>query len=150
MTLDFTDMAPREHDGTHITPSQVKQLERYVRKVLGRLDLGYWRVLVAKDLPPADALLMIEPTDGRRIAMLYVSEGWWDRDAEEKRTDITHECLHLAHHDQEAVIRRWKDSTGDVAEYVLSLLWEQFRLETERMVDSLSYVLAPQMPRWKS
>lgn len=32
---------------------------------------------------------------------------------------------------------------------VLSLIWGQFKMETERMVDSLSYVLAPHMPKWK-
>lgn len=145
-----SDLDSRESDGSHITPAQVKVIERYVRRVLKRLDLGYWRVWVAKDLPPEDALLMIAPTDGRRYANLFVSEGWWDRTADEKRTDLTHECLHLAHHDQEEVIRRFKNDSGDVPPYAMGIVWDQFRIETERMVDSLSYVLAPHMPKWKN
>lgn len=148
--LDFTDLQPRDADGSHLTRHQVATIERYVEKVLLRLDLNYWRVYVACKLPPQDALLMIEPTDGRRVAMLYVSAEWWDdRTSEEKRTDLVHECLHLAHHDQEEVIRRFKNTTGDVGAYPMSLVWEQFRIETERMVDSLSYVIAPFMPRWQ-
>lgn len=95
----------------------------------------------------SDCLLMIEPTDGRRCAMLYVAEHWWSG-SPDHRTDITHEALHLAHHDQEEVIRRFKRDQGDVGEYALGLVWSQFKVETERMVDSLSYVLAPHMPRW--
>lgn len=151
MTVDFSDLEARPSDGSHITPDQVATIERYTAKLLRRLDLNYWRVWVAKDLPPDGCLLMIEPTDGRRVAMLYVSEGWWgNRSPDEKRTDLTHECLHLAHHDQEEVIRRFKQKNGDVGEYAMSLVWDQFRVETERMVDSLSYVFAPHMPIWKS
>ena len=136
-------------DGSHITAEQVAAVEAYVRRVLLALELNFWRVYVATDEPPEDALLMIEPTDGRRIAMLYVSAGWWTgQTADEKRTDITHECLHLIHHDQEEVIRRFKNNTGDVSDYAMSLVWDQFEMETERMVDSLSYLLAPHMPEW--
>lgn len=47
------------------------------------------------------------------------------------------------------MIRHFKDTTGDVGSYPMDLVWEQFRVATERMVDSLSYVVAPHMPRWK-
>lgn len=148
--VDLADLRPRTSDGSHLTALQARAIERYVRKVLYALDLNYWRVEVARDLPPEDCLFMIEPTDGRRMAMLYVCEKWYDeRPPEKKRVDLTHECLHLAHHDQEEVFRRFKDSTGDVGSYPMSLVWDQFKVETERMVDSLSYVLAPFMPPWR-
>ena len=86
-------------------------------------------------------------TDGRRTAMLYVAEDWWTS-SPDHRTDVTHEALHLAHHDQEEVIRRFKSDQGDVGQYALGIVWSQFKVETERMVDSLSYVLAPHMPPW--
>jgi hypothetical protein len=38
---------------------------------------------------------------------------------------------------------------GDVGSYAMGLVWEQFKVETERMVDSLSYVIAPFMPPWR-
>jgi len=146
--LDLTNLEPRRTDGSHITKDQVAYTERYMGKVLRRLDLSYWRVYVAKDLPPEGSRLMIEPTDGRRVAMLYIADDWWPT-ADDHRVDITHEALHLAHHDQEEVIRRFKTDNGDVGPYALHLVWSQFKMETERMVDSLSYVLAPHMPRWK-
>lgn len=146
--IDVEDTRPS--DGGHLTPAQVRAIETYMRKLLAALELNYWRVYVATDLPPPGALLMIEPTDGRRIAMLYVSEDWYAKqDATEKRINMTHEALHLAHHDQELVIRHFKDTTGDVATYPMQIIWDQFKVETERMVDSLSYVLAPHMPAWR-
>ncbi len=148
MTIDLGNLEQRPGDGTHLTRDQVTVIERYMRRILKRLDLGYWRVYVSRDLPPDGCLLMINPTDGRRVAMLYVSESWWDGDSDH-RIDLTHEALHLAHHDQEEVIRRFHRDNGDVGPYVLSLIWGQFKMETERMVDSLSYVLAPHMPKWK-
>lgn len=144
----ISDHQPRASDGNHLTREQVATIEAYMREILNRLDLGYWRVYVATDLPPEYALLMIEVIDRRRIAMLYVSEDWWDK-ADDHRTDMTHEALHLAHHDQDECIRRFFNETGDVAEYVGSLVVGQFKVETERMVDSLSYVLAPHMPEWQ-
>lgn len=146
--LDLSDLRSRDSDGSHVSRDTVRAIEAYLPELLLALELNYWRVYVAKDMPPENALLMIEPTDGRRVAMLYVSEAWADRNPEEKRTDLTHECLHLAHHDQEEVFRRFKDRQGDTGTYPMSIVWDQFKVETERMVDSLSYVLAPFMPAW--
>lgn len=149
MTVDHTDLHSRDHDGSHLSGDQADAIEAYVRAVTFSLDLNYWRIHVSTNLPPEGCHLMIEPCDGRRLAMLFVSETWWtDRSPSEKRIDITHECLHLAHHDQEEVIRRFVRNTGDVGSYAIGLVWEQFKVECERMVDSLSYVLAPQMPPW--
>jgi hypothetical protein len=140
---------PIEHDGSHLDKAQVDHIESYMRKILQKLDLNYWRVYVAKDLAPERCRLSIEPTDGRRVAMLFVAADWWDNSPpEEKRSDITHEALHLAHHDLDECIRRFVDGNGDVGEYPMSIFWGQAKTELERMVDSLSYVLAPQMPAW--
>jgi len=146
-SVDFTDLHARAGDGSHLTKAQVRYIEEYMREVLVRLELNYWHVYVAKDLAPEHCLLMIEPTDGRRVAMLYVSETWWN-ESPDHRLDIVHEALHLAHHDQEEVIRRFKRDQGDVGSYAMSIVWSQFKTETERMVDGLSYVIAPTMPEW--
>ena len=127
MNLDLSDLQPRRHDASHVTPDQVRQVEDYMARLLHALDLGYWKVHVAKDLPPEDAKLMIWPTDGRRV---------------------THEALHLAHHDTEEHIRRWLNESGDVADYVKGLVISQFKTNLERMVDSLSYVVGSFMPQW--
>lgn len=149
MSIDLTDLDPMPSDGQHLTPAVVEAIEKYMVKILRALDLAHWRVYVAKDRAPDDCLLMIQPTDGRRIAMLYVSDGWIDQSAVEKQTDLTHEALHLAHHDQDEHIRRFLDGSGDISNYVKHLVLSQYKTNTERMVDSLSYVLAPHMPRWK-
>lgn len=148
VAVDLTDLAPVPHDGSHLTAEQVAHIEQYMAQALRALDLAHWRVHVARDLPPEDALLMIDPTAPRRVAHLHVSAGWLDRTAEEKRTDIAHEALHLAHHDTDTHIRDWLDGSGDVADYVKGLVMQQFKTNLERMVDSLSYVVAPLLPEW--
>ena len=139
----------RPSDGSHLEREQVEKIERYVAKVLRRLDLNYWRVYVAKDLPPDDAFAMICPADGRRCAALYVHEDWNKRTPYEQQLTLVHECLHLAHHDQEFTVRRWVDdsplSVTDSAEE----MFRRFKVDTERMVDSLANALTPLMPRWK-
>lgn len=147
--IDFTDLPPTPSDGSHLTAGQVDTIEAYVRQLLTALDLAHWRVYVAKDLPPEDCRAMIAPIDGRRIAMLHLAADWWTRDdAATKRIDITHELLHLTHHDTDAGIRRWLNDSGDVAEYVKHLVMGEFKTNLERMVDSLSYVIAPNLPAW--
>lgn len=149
MNLDLSDLQPRRHDASHVTPDQVRQVEDYMARLLHALDLGYWKVHVAKDLPPEDAKLMIWPTDGRRVAMLFIAEDWWvSTDAAEKRIDLTHEALHLAHHDTEANLRRFLRESGDISEYVKSIVISQMKTDLERMVDSLSYVVGSFMPDW--
>lgn len=148
MNLDLTNLSPRPGAGRHLTGEQVSRIERYVADILRRLDLAHWRVYVSTHLPPEDCLLMIEPTDGRRIAMLYVSEDWWKRDADEKRTDLVHEALHLAHHDTDSNVRRFLGESGDLSEYVKHVVISQFKTDLERMVDSLSYAVAPHLPAW--
>lgn len=134
--------------GRHVTPQLTAAIEAYMRDILHRLDLGYWDVHVATDVPDSpDALLAIHPTDGRRVAMLYVSEGWAERDPD-PRQSLVHEALHLAHHDQEECIRRFFRENGDIGEYVKSIIQSQFRMETERMVDSLANAISPLMPTW--
>lgn len=133
---------------SHVSPELTSLIESYMAAILARLDLGYWRVYVAADKPREEAILSIEPTDGRRVAMLYVSENWDSRTPEDKRIDITHEALHLAHHDVDSHIRLFFDGSGDVSDYVKTIVIDGFTTELERMVDSLSYVLAPHMPEW--
>lgn len=147
--IDFTDLQPVKSDASHLTPEQIDTIESYIRQMLRALDLAHWRVYVAKDLPPDDCRAMIEPVDGRRIAMLYLSADWWTRDdADTKRIDITHELLHLTHHDTDADIRRWVNDSADIADYVKHVVMGEFKTNLERMVDSLSYVIAPFMPPW--
>lgn len=146
-SVDFTNLNSRPGDGSHLSQAQVQYIQEYMKEVLVRLELNYWHVFIAKDMAPEHCLLMIEPTDGRRVAMLYVSEHWWN-ESPDHRLDIVHEALHLAHHDQEEVIRRFKNDNGDIGAYAMQLVWSQFKMETERMVDGMSYVIAPTMPEW--
>ena len=143
------DLQAIPHDGSHLTPDQARTIDAYLIEALDALNLGNWRVYVGKDLPPEHAVLSIFPTDGGRIAILNVTADWWtSRTSDEKRVDITHECLHLAHHDTDEHVRRFFDGSGDISDYVKSLFLEQFKTDLERMVDTLSYSAAALLPPW--
>ena len=150
LALDFDDLESVPGDGSHLSKSQIRQIERYMKVVLESLDLSHWRVYVAVDKPPDGALLMIQPTDGRRVAMLYIAEHWWDRQRpEEKCTDLTHEALHLAHHDMDEAVRRFIDASEEISWKAKRTFIGQFKTDCERMVDSLSYVCAELVPPWE-
>lgn len=133
----------------HLTPAQARHIEDYMRRALEALRLNAWVVEVSPEPAEEHANMSIFPTDGRRIATLCVSPDWWDRQTPaDKRIDITHEALHLAHHDVEAGIRIFLANSGDIAEYPASIVLERFRLDLERMVDALSYTVAALIPEW--
>ena len=138
-----------DSDGMHVSPKMVKAIENYMVKLLDALDLGHWRVYVAKDMPPEGTRMAIEATDGRRIAMLFVSDTWEGSSEDEKQVDLTHEALHLTHHDQDEHVRRFIESSSDLSTNMKHQFMSQFFVNTERMVDSLSYVIAPNMPKWR-
>ncbi len=62
--------------------------------------------------------------------------------------DLTHEALHLAHHDAEEGIRRFLDYSPDVSPSMRDVVLREFKTNLERMVDSLSYVLGQFVPSW--
>ena len=131
----------KPHDGSHLTDRQARVIERYIHRLQAELNLSQWRIWLARDLPPDGATAMIEPSDGRYVAMLYLEEGWWARSAEDKRLDLTHEVLHLAHYEPDFLVRT------EVAEEWP--LYNLFAHSLERMVDGLALALAPKMPEWR-
>lgn len=148
--IDYGNLESVEHDGSHLTGKQVAKIEKYVATLQRLLGLAQWQVVVGTDLPPEGAVAMIEAFDGTRRAVLCVKIDWWETTGPgNKRADLLHEVLHLAHHDASAVIRRFKEGNGDIGEYAWSLVWDQFSLNTEAWVDGLSLALAPLMPEWK-
>ncbi len=143
----MTDTSTQDHRTA--TP-QGRIVEWNAARIARALDLGHWKIFFTNDnVGPEGAKCSIQPTDGRRIAALWVAADWWETtDPDDKIVDLTHEVLHLAHHDAEHHIRQFFDNDGDLGEYVKSVIFAQFKVHLERMVDSLSYVLAPHMPAW--
>lgn len=139
--MNADELIERPHDGSHLTRAQTRSIERYAARLQAKLGLSHWRVWVARDLPPEGASMMIEPTDGRRVAMLYVSEGWWDKSAADKRLEMVHEILHLAHHEPDHIVRT--EMPEDWPFYNL------FHANLERMVDGLAFAIAPLLPAWR-
>ena len=144
----MSDLAPVPHDGSHLTNKQADTIITYIKRCQTILHLDHWRIRIARDLPPEHAIAMIEPTDGRRFALIYLQRDWWDRTPADKRTDIAHELLHLLHHDTDEHIRRFLSESDDISPAVTDLTLTQFRTNLERMVDHLSYVVDQLLPPW--
>lgn len=144
--IDLTPPVP--HDGSHLTNKQATTIHNYIKRCQTILHLDHWRIRIARDLPPEHAIAMIEPTDGRRYALIYLQHDWWDRTPADKRTDIAHELLHILHHDTDEHIRRFLNESDDISPAVTDLTLTQFKTNLERMVDHLSYVVDQLLPPW--
>lgn len=118
----MSDLAPVPHDGSHLTNKQADTIITYIKRCQTILHLDHWRIRIARDLPPEHAIAMIEPTDGRRFALIYLQRDWWDRTPADKRTDIAHELLHILHHDTDEHIRRFLSESDDISPAVTDLI----------------------------
>lgn len=143
------DDMPVPHDGSHLTDWQRDVILAYMRSVLDILHLGRWKIELSDDLPPQDARAMISPVEGRVVATLYVQADWWSESTdEEKAHDLIHEALHLAHHDADTTVRRFLNQSDDISTSTKVLVGDRFKLDLERMVDSLANALVPLLPDW--
>lgn len=150
MTRDsgFLDAKPTELADWPLRPDQARALEAYIDVLLRELHLSHWQVWIAADSECEEtAHAMIFPTEGRYIAMLHLSKLFFSTTMGSLTEHMTHELLHLHHRDlTENVTRALKEGDHSVAWE--NLILGQLRADTEKMVDSLSYVLAPHLPQW--
>jgi hypothetical protein len=154
MTILTTDTGP--DDVRHVPPddttvvemsdARAQALADYIRSIADRLGLGHWTVFLGSEPAEEHARAQVQPVEGRYVASIHVQADWWDSAPHERRNDIVHELLHLAHRDQTDVIRVGLLRSGFLSEAAGNMVWSLFATETERMVDHLTGVLAPEMP----
>lgn len=127
----------------------VKKTQSFIEMIQLSLRLHMWNIYVAEETADDDCNASIHFTPGRRYATIRFAEDWDERSPEDKRHDVVHELLHVFHNDVDDNLWRFIDESGDLSDYVKSILLSQTRTDLERMVDSLTNVIAPLMPEWE-
>lgn len=126
-----------------------QQLEAYFKEVAAALNLQAWRIYLAAEEAEDDVDASIHTVSGTRRAMIKLAPDWRRHDADEFRRIITHELLHLTHHDTDDNIKQLLYNEAALSSSITNLILTQLYLDLERMVDHLSLVIAASMPAWQ-
>lgn len=128
---------------------QVDAVQEYLWTLRDALRLSHWDVFVGAHAAEKGALASVHPCPGRYVAGVRLSRGFWTEvSADEKRSVLTHELLHLTHRDLTEVTRVTLGASGYLPNRAYALLCTQISTEAELMVDHLTTVIAPTMPPW--
>lgn len=130
---------------------QVERIEDYVRSILKTLRLSNWHIYMANGEPKAGHSADIKPITGTRTAVLRVNASWWqEAEGYEKAVILTHEALHLTHHDvAEGIFRYFSEQKESVPLELARHVKSTMAMNFERMVDSLALAITKHMPQWQ-
>ncbi len=116
-------------------------LHRYIRAVADSMGLQHWQLLLSNNPAKSDdCIAHVDVCEGRHVATIYVCEEWMTLSNDERRHTIAHELLHLHHADLTDDIRLSLVKTS-ITQPEYDVVWEQFRLGFERMVDDLAVII---------
>lgn len=132
------------------TDKQLDAIEPYVQSVQRALNLSSWRVVLSEGYPREGLTASITPTDGTRYAALRLADEFWELPPDYKTVLITHEVLHLTHHDvAEGIFRYFREQKETIPPELAKHVKSTMVMNFERMVDSLSYGVGMLVPQWK-
>lgn len=131
----------------HLDGASVEYIEDYIHKVQELLRLQFWDIFLASQPADEGNNASINPPLGRRVAGVRVANGWPAND-ESPHITILHELLHLVHHDMDSWALTFVSGSDALSDREKDIFIAQFKLEIERMVDGLSYIMAPLLPKW--
>lgn len=127
----------------HPVPSKFDALARMSRRSADACGLRDFTVVVDED-PAADGALADVRVDLRRsVVALRFCEGFEALDPAEQRHAIAHELVHVHVERMTVRVMTLADELGGTA---WRIFWSGFSDETERVVDALAAVVAPQLP----
>jgi hypothetical protein len=75
-------------------PTRRQKWLPYVRELADLLALKDWQVVVSEEKPDGDAIASVNCCDGRKLATVKLSEGFFSDSIEDQRQTITHELIH--------------------------------------------------------
>lgn len=133
-----------------ITEAEADKISDYIKELQRRMKLEHWVVVVElKQDPEPDIQMSITPAEGGWVAHLHTGDSWAEQGPEDRRRTLVHELLHLCHRAQTDVVRVGFPATELIPTATFDGLWRMFEVETERMVDHLTQLIAPHMPAWE-
>ena len=124
-------------------PDKWTLLEEWLIESQTLLYIGDWKVTVVRDASDVDAWADIDPHAQNLTADLRVAHDFWRQEPEKQRLILTHELLHLVTCRTDRVVENLEEALGKVAWAVYE---PQYVNATERVVDHIAKVLAPNLP----
>jgi hypothetical protein len=127
------------------TPKQDRfdALESYVAELQEALNVANWKVSVAREASDVEAWADINPHEQNYTAELRVSHDFWRQTPEQQREVLVHEVLHIVTARLDQTVEALEEAFGKV---VWAIFEPQYVNATERVVDHLAKVLAPNLP----
>ena len=107
----------------------------YVRKLADLMRLRDWRVEIAEDAPSdANAIASCNPIEGRKFAVIRLSESFFTDSRDDQRQTLAHELLHCHTGPLQRLLEAEESCTPAV------------RHAIEYCVDGLADAIAPLLP----
>lgn len=120
-----------------------KEVAKYCNSVLPLLNLKQWTIKVSDGIPPEDAWADIEVSENLWEATIRVGEDFFKESPTSQRRILAHELMHVHHAAVERMVNTMDGVLGSQAFSILDKLWD---METERVAEALSFVVAEILP----
>lgn len=115
----------------------------YLAQLQVEMGLSEWTVQIEEAPAPDDCHAQIVCVDGRRIAKLELAHSFDKLPIDQQRHTLVHELLHVIEEESAQVLFKLRTHLGDP---VFNIVWDQYVLRREYMVDHLADLIAPNMP----
>jgi len=124
-------------------PDRFDALEAYVAELQEALGITIWKVTIIREASDVEAWADINPHEQAESAELRVSYDFWKQTPEHQREILAHEMLHIVTARLDQTVESLEEAFGKVAWAVYE---PQYVNATERVVDHIAKILAPNLP----
>lgn len=126
------------------TPEQREAVGRYVRTIADQMGLRDWAFSLMYDPAANDALAMITPVYGRKVASIWFCRAFAELEIEVIRQSICHELVHTMVNPITTTLEEIGPRLlGDSAWLVL---WKATKERVELATDQIADAIAPTLP----
>jgi len=107
------------------------------------LGITVWKVTVIREASDVEAWADINPHEQAESAELRVSYDFWKQTPEHQREILAHEMLHIVTARLDQTVEAMEEAFGKIG---WAIFEPQYVNATERVVDHIAKVLAPNLP----
>ena len=124
-------------------PDRFDALESYVAELQEALGITVWKITVIREASDVEAWADINPHEQAESADLRVSYDFWKQKPEHQREILTHEMLHIVTARLDQTVEAMEEAFGKIG---WAIFEPQYVNATERVVDHIAKLLAPNLP----
>lgn len=124
--------------------SDKKELLKYIRAVADDLELRDWTFILSDEPTENDSYGYVNPTYGRKVAIIKLCSDFRNLDKEKQRHTIVHELVHC--HLESACNMVMSDLEQWLGKQTDQIFYDGFKRQMEYGVDGLAEALAKHQP----